>query len=246
MPTPPLGPGQRLFYRGEPVPHQPEQQPADLGHAQRDQPRAPFFAGRAARDRITATTARANRLSVTCRCHPDQLRTSYSSSPQSPFASSNRSSTAHRAPATRTSSSGVVPGGPPQAKYATSSGSDVLRRISTHRAYTSASAVTHLAGTPDAAARSTIRRASRILVANSTSSGTPASSRRSASVAHSFGRYNARSSRARPLSVAYPRNTPTWQFSTRPAVPLYWRATPQDLVPFLRNPVSSTTSTLSG
>lgn len=33
-------------------------------------------------------------MSVTCRCHPTQPRTSYSSSPQSLFASSNRSSMA--------------------------------------------------------------------------------------------------------------------------------------------------------
>ena len=31
-------------------------------------------------------------------------------------------------------------------------------------------------------------------------------------------------------------NTPTWQFSTRPAVPEYCRATPADLTPFFRKP----------
>src|SRR3954447_23254351 len=41
------------------------------------------------------------------------------------------------------------------------------------------------------------------------------------------------------------RNTPIWQFSMRPAVPLYWRATPADFVPFFRKPVSSTISTAS-
>ena len=33
----------------------------------------------------------------------------------------------------------MVAGGPPQAKYATSVGSDTLRRINTHRAYSSGS-----------------------------------------------------------------------------------------------------------
>jgi hypothetical protein len=85
-------------------PHQLEQQFPHLRHAQPDQPRVPFFRrGAGSRERITATTARAHRLNVTCRCQPVQLRTSYSSSPQSPFASSNRSSIAQRAPATRTS-----------------------------------------------------------------------------------------------------------------------------------------------
>src|SRR5262249_44519240 len=68
--------------------------------------------------------------------------------------------------------------------------------------------VTHFAGTPAATARSIIRRASTNLVANSSSSGTPASSRRPASWAHSLGRYSARSTNARPVFVAYPRNTP--------------------------------------
>lgn len=36
---------------------------------------------------------------------------------------------------------------------------------------------------------------------------------------------------------------PIWQFSTRPAVPEYWRCTPADLLPVLRKPVSSTIST---
>lgn len=49
---------------------------------------------------MTATTARANRLCATCRCQPTQLRTSYSSNPQSPLASSNRSSIVHRRPRT--------------------------------------------------------------------------------------------------------------------------------------------------
>src|SRR5205085_7297842 len=59
--------------------------------------------------------------------------------PAVPLASSNRSSIAQRAPATRTRSSNVVAGGPPQAKDATSAGSDTPRRISSHRAYSSGS-----------------------------------------------------------------------------------------------------------
>jgi hypothetical protein len=42
------------------------------------------------------------------------------------------------------------------------------------------------------------------------------------------------------LARTYAQNTPSWQFSTRPAVPEYCRCTPADLIPFLRNPVSST------
>jgi len=37
------------------------------------------------------------------------------------------------------------------------------------------------------------------------------------------------------------KNTPIWQFSIRPAVPLCCRCTPTDLFPFFRNPVSSIT-----
>ena len=73
---------------------------------------------------MTARAARANRLRVTWRCHPAHDRTSYSSNPQSPLASSKHSSTAQRLPAIRTNSGSVAPGGPPHAKYATSAGSD--------------------------------------------------------------------------------------------------------------------------
>ena len=37
-----------------------------------------------------------------------------------------------------------------------------------------------------------------------------------------------------------------WEFSIRPAVPLYWRCTPTDAVPFFKNPVSSQISTPAG
>ena len=49
-----------------------------------------------------------------------------------------------------------------------------------------------------------------------------------------------------PDREAYARNTPTWQFSVRPAVPEYCRCTPADRVPFFKNPVSSAISTPSG
>ena len=35
-------------------------------------------------------------------------------------------------------------------------------------------------------------------------------------------------------------DTATWQFVTFPAVPVYWRATHGDAVPYLSSPVSST------
>ena len=40
--------------------------------------------------------------------------------------------------------------------------------------------------------------------------------------------------KAVPSCDAYARKTPTWQFSVVPAVPLYWRATPQDFRPLLQ------------
>ncbi|MEA2513105.1 MAG: hypothetical protein QOF33_1314 [Thermomicrobiales bacterium] len=44
---------------------------------------------------------------------------------------------------------------------------------------------------------------------------------------------------AAPRADAYAKKTPTWQLTVSPAVPVYWRATPHDLAPFLRTPVSS-------
>src|SRR4051812_41466490 len=48
---------------------------------------------------------------VTCRCQPVQDRTSYWSSPTSPFAASKRASIVQRVPATRTSVARPVPSG---------------------------------------------------------------------------------------------------------------------------------------
>ncbi len=82
---------------------------------------------------MTATTANANGPSVTCRCQPVRLRTSYSSSPPPPSAGSKHSSTTHRFPATVTDSASAVAGRPPHTKSDTSDGRDGLRRISRHR-----------------------------------------------------------------------------------------------------------------
>ena len=49
--------------------------------------------------------------------------------------------------------------------------------------------------------------------------------------------------KAAPSPEAYARKTPTWQFTVSPAVPVYWRATPQDFFPFFKKPVSSTMRT---
>src|SRR5512132_2833823 len=49
-----------------------------------------------------------------------------------------------------------------------------------------------------------------------------------------------------PLGAGVARKTPSWQLSTLPAVPEYCRCTPTEVVPFLRSPVSSTTSTAPG
>jgi hypothetical protein len=40
------------------------------------------------------------------------------------------------------------------------------------------------------------------------------------------GRYRSRSMMACPLALAYTSKTMTWAFSTRPAVQVYWRCTP--------------------
>ena len=64
---------------------------------------------------------------------------------------------------------------------------------------------------------------------------------------HFSGRYSSRSISARdPSLAAYAKNTPTCAFSIRPAVPVYCRATPADIRPFFRKPVSSTASTADG
>src|SRR5271165_777840 len=132
----PLRPSQNLQGVVLPVPHQAQQQFPHLRDGQRNQP-PPFFRGFdwLARERMTATTASANSDNTVCRCQPVQLRTSYSSRPQSPLAISKHSSIDQRTPAIRTKSSRVVCGGPPQAQYATSAGFDRSRRISSQRAY---------------------------------------------------------------------------------------------------------------
>ena len=72
--------------------------------------------------------------------------------------------------------------------------------------------------------------ASSGFVANMTSSGTPASSRRSSSAAQSAGRYRARPIRACPAGAATVRVTATWHKAIPPTVPLYWRAAPAQSV----------------
>src|SRR6266536_5086600 len=86
------------------------------------------------------------------------------------------------------------------------------------------------------------------LVANPSPSGTPPRRRRGAASGSNqpASRYRRRSTRVCPCRDAYPRKTPTWQLSRRPRVPEDCRPTPAEQVPFLANPVSSTTSTPSG
>jgi hypothetical protein len=61
--------------------------------------------------RTTVRYACASMESVMCRCQPVHERTSYSSNPVSPLASSKQLSIVHRSPATRTSvDSGVSAG----------------------------------------------------------------------------------------------------------------------------------------
>ena len=98
---------------------------------------------------------------------------------------------------------------------------------------------------PQACARSSRTPASCGLVANSTSSGTPASSRCSSSAAHPSGRYKARPISACPRPVAKVKVTATWHSATPPAVPLYWRAAPAQSAEDFSSAVSSTISTAS-
>ena len=74
------------------------------------------------------------------------------------------------------------------------------------------------------------------LVWNPTSSGTRAARQRARSLVHALGSYSSRSMNARPLELAYARTTPSWQLSTLPAVPEYWRWTPTEVVPFFKKP----------
>src|SRR5579875_159327 len=104
--------------------------------------------------------------------------------------------------------------------------------------YTS-SPVTRAAGTPASSARPIMARASLGLVANTVPSGMPAAAHRPLSAVQDRGRYSSRPVSACPRRLAQDRNTATWQFSTRPAVPEYWRCTPALAVPFLTSPVSS-------
>jgi hypothetical protein len=76
---------------------------------------------------------------------------------------------------------------------------------------------------------------SRGLVWKPTSSGTPAARQRIRSSVQDVGRYRSRSTRATPPGAAYARNTPTWQFSCLPTVPVSWRWTPAERSPFLHN-----------
>src|SRR5258705_5638209 len=104
------------------------------------------------------------------------------------------------------------------------------------------SPTTQAALTPAVKARVSMRWASSPLVAKPTASGIPASRQRTRSALQTSGRYNSRSMNAAPLGLAYKRKTPIWQFARPPAVPLYCGATPADFFPFLRKPVSGTTS----
>ena len=101
------------------------------------------------------------------------------------------------------------------------------------------------AGMPASRASVIIFVASSGLVANSTSSGTPATARPSASSAQSFGRYSRRSISVCPFGAAYARYTATCAFSIRPVVPVYCRCTPTVRVPFFTSPVSSSTNALT-
>ena len=100
-------------------------------------------------------------------------------------------------------------------------------------------------GCPGRAACCSRSPASCGFVANMTSSGTPASSRRSSSAAQSAGRYRARPIRACPAGAAQVRVTATWHIAIPPTVPLYWRAAPAQSADDFSSAVSSTISTTS-
>jgi hypothetical protein len=99
---PPLfGPCPDALDGRHPTPEHLPQQLPDLRHAQADQ-RAPLVGGRdgvaATGAPIAATTARANRLRLTCRCHPTPLRTWYAATPHSPRANSRHASPINTSP----------------------------------------------------------------------------------------------------------------------------------------------------
>src|ERR1035438_533530 len=84
------------------------------------------------------------------------------------------------------------------------------------------------------------------LVRNWISSGTSAFSRRSASSAHSLGRYRRYPIGRLELHVDTDRLTATRQFSCLPSCPQYWCATPTECFPFFGKPVSSTIHATTG
>src|SRR5258708_30488168 len=100
------------------------------------------------------------------------------------------------------------------------------------------SAVTQVACTPAANARSSSCLPSVGLGMHVAAGGTPASARRAGSVAHSRGRDSSRSSSTRPLRAAYARNTPIRQLAPLPPLPPYRRASPPALPPLFTHPLS--------
>jgi hypothetical protein len=83
-------------------------------------------------------------------------------------------------------------------------------------------------------------------VVNPASAEMPAARHRRGSPVQDRGRDSSRSISACPNREASARNTPTWQFSVRPAVPQYRLRTPADPVPSFKNPASPAISTPPG
>src|SRR5689334_2915678 len=126
--APPGGPVQDMLGGGRGLPNEREEEAPHLRYGQRQQlgeghrlvwPRSflwvrpPFPSGSCrARRRTTVRYARANIARVRWRYQPVQVRTSYSSRPTSPLASSKACSTCQRVPATWTTCGSVTSAGP--------------------------------------------------------------------------------------------------------------------------------------
>jgi hypothetical protein len=78
------------------------------------------------------------------------------------------------------------------------------------------------------------------ITALGSSSGIPASSRRSPSAAQFAGRYRALPIRACPAGTAYVKVTATWHRAMPPVAPQYWRAAPAQSAEDFLAEVSST------
>lgn len=118
-----------------------------------------------------------------------------------------------------------------------------VRRCKTRRRMVTspypASATTAVRVSPAARTCRSSCAAKRHFSRNTVWAGIRAARRRAGSALHSRGRYRAAPTSHARTPVHNTAVTATWQLPIVPRVPLYWRATPTECVPFLGKPVSS-------